>query len=348
MKREIPYPVNALMSFHYFEDYDLDRLPNLNIIGDSGAFSAKTQGATITLEALSAWGRKWSHRLAWVAALDVIGDPDRTYRNWYEMVNRQGVKAVPTIHFGTEPAELDRYADEGVDFVGLGGLVGVPTKRQMRWLIQVFKYARANHPGMRFHGWGCTSIPHYDLPFYSVDSTSWTGSVRYGTMVLADPRTGKNVTYKLDGREAFQPRVARLLTDYYGISPRDASYSNAANRPTIVRLASLSMAVKEVRFRKRHGLVTAPTWITGQDGPHLHLAEGSATNLGDLNAVAGPHLHLAESDQKGLLELDRNANGPHLHLATAYGNADPQQLENLATSCTNLNDLNRQPADVVE
>ena len=40
MKREIPYPVNALMSFHYFEDYDLNRLSNLNIIGDSGGFSS--------------------------------------------------------------------------------------------------------------------------------------------------------------------------------------------------------------------------------------------------------------------------------------------------------------------
>lgn len=40
MKRDIPYPRNILMSYHYFKDYDLDRLPHLRIIGDSGAFSA--------------------------------------------------------------------------------------------------------------------------------------------------------------------------------------------------------------------------------------------------------------------------------------------------------------------
>lgn len=329
MKRQIPYPVNALVSFHYFEDYDLDRLPNLRLIGDSGAFSAKSQGAEITPAGLAEWGRKWSHRLAWVAALDVIGDPDRTYRNWYEMVNRQGVKAVPTIHFGTDPTELDRYADEGVDFVGLGGLVGVPTKRQMRWLIQVFRYARDNHPEMRFHGWGCTSVPHYDLPFYSIDSSSWTGAVRYGTMVLADPRTGKNVTYKLDGRDAYQPHVARLLTDYYGISPRDASYSSAENRLTIVRLASLAMSVRERRFRKRHGAVSAPKWIgDGRTGPHLHLAEAGLRNIGWLNGNAGPHIHIAAGYGPTSPQVINDNAGPHIHLATApMGNADPSLLQ---------------------
>ena len=285
MKRQIPYPANALVSYHYFEDYDLDRLPNLRLIGDSGAFSAKTQGVTITLEGLSAWGRKWSHRLAWVAALDVIGDPDRTYRNWHEMVTRHGIKAVPTIHFGTDPTELDRYADRGVDFVGLGGLVGVPTKRQMRWLVQVFRYARDNHPEMRFHGWGCTSVPHYDLPFYSVDSSSWTESLRYGKMTLADPRTGKNVFYPLDGRAAYQPKVARLLMDYYGANPKEFARAHPGNRAEIVRLSALTMVAREQRARKRHGSIEAPSWIGGRSGPHVHLANINPQVFLDLNRL---------------------------------------------------------------
>lgn len=42
MKRAIPLPTDALVSFHYFRQFNLDQLSNLRIIGDSGAFSAKT------------------------------------------------------------------------------------------------------------------------------------------------------------------------------------------------------------------------------------------------------------------------------------------------------------------
>lgn len=110
MKRQIPYPVNALVSYHYFADYDLDRLPNLRLIGDSGAFSAKSQGAEITPAALAEWGRKWSHRLSWLAALDVIGDPGATYRNWWEMVERHHVHAD---HGRPQPAT--RHPCDGID-----------------------------------------------------------------------------------------------------------------------------------------------------------------------------------------------------------------------------------------
>lgn len=127
VKRRIPIPRNILMSYHYFKDYDLDRVPNLTIIGDSGAFSAKSQGATITTKELADWAKKWRHRLKWVAALDVIGNPVSTYSNWREMVDVHGVEAIPTIHYGTHPSDLDKYARRGVDLVGLGGLVRVPT-----------------------------------------------------------------------------------------------------------------------------------------------------------------------------------------------------------------------------
>lgn len=309
MKRSIPYPVNALVSFHYFKDYDLDNFANLRLIGDSGAFSASTQGATITVKDLATWGKKWKHRLAWVAALDVIGDPKATYRNWREMVDDYGLNAVPTIHYGTDPTELDKYARKGCDFVGLGGLVGKSTPGQMRWLVQVFKYQRKHYPDMKFHGWGCTSEPHFKLPFYSVDSSSWTSSLRYGAMRLYHPRTGKAVSYKLDKAEAFKPHVARLLSNYYGTSPKDASYSAADNRQTMVRLSSLSMSVKERGFRRLHGEIPAPQWIGGlpeDAGPSIHLADASAKNVEWMNAAAGPHLHLANINPQLFLDMNHN------------------------------------------
>lgn len=285
MKRSIPIPTNALLSYHYYRDFDLDRLPHLTIIGDSGAYSAKTQGATINVDELAEWGIKWRHRLAWLASLDVIGDPDASYRNWRRIVNDYGLPAVPTVHFGAAPAEIDRYADHGCDFIGLGGLVGVPAARQMRWLVQMFRYAATHHPTMRFHGWGCTSRHHFKLPFFSVDSSSWNAGMRYGTMRLVHPSTGKATAYALNGREAYSPAASRLLVDYYGIAPGRVASSTETNQRLLTALALLSASAQEQFFRRKHGNVSPPTWVPTLDrpGPHIHLASTASTHFKQLD-----------------------------------------------------------------
>ena len=191
MSLTIPPPRNVLCSYHFFKDFDLDRISHLRVIGDSGAFSAKSVGAEITTANLAAWANKWRHRLCWVAALDVIGDAEATRRNWHEMVDEYGVPGVPTIHFGCPPETMDYYVERGVDFIGLGGLVGRPAPAQMRWMVSMFRYARDKHPDLRFHGWGVTSRDALKLPFFSVDSSGWTTGVRYGRVILRDPHTGQ-------------------------------------------------------------------------------------------------------------------------------------------------------------
>lgn len=289
MKRSIPPQRNALVSFHYYRDYDLDRLSNLRLIGDSGAFSAKTQGVQITVDDLAEWAVKWSARLAWVAALDVIGNPEATYRNWRRMVDAYDLRAVPTVHFGTRPEELDRYADDGCDFVGLGGLVGIQRKPAMRWLVQTMRYAADRHPTMRFHGWGCTSVHHALLPFYSVDSSSWTEGLRYRTMRIVDPRNGKYVPYPTDGRAALTGEPSRLLRDYYGINPADVSTSSPANRTLFVRLSSMRVSAREQYLRRKHGPISAPEWIGpgARPGPLEYAATTGSDLMEIVNDAAG-------------------------------------------------------------
>lgn len=332
-------PRNVLCSFHYFKEYDLDRLPNLRIIGDSGAFSARSQGAEILTPDLAAWAKKWRHRLLWVAALDVIGNPKATRRNWKAMVE-EGVPGVPTIHFGEEPSEMDWYAERGVDFLGLGGLVGIPLPRQMRWLIKVFKYAQANHPEMRFHGWGVTADRALHLPFYSVDSSGWTAAVRYGRLKLrhpTDPRLDQDVA--LNGRDVYRPEVMRLLRQHYGTRLDEAATSSSVNRETMVRLSALSASVHEMRFRKRHGTISAPTWgrldKSLPSGPAHHLADADPKGFVVVNAIgealAGPAMHLANTDPGQFETVNKvAAGGPSLHLATArISNASPDAVQAL-------------------
>lgn len=318
VKRDIPAPRNILMSYHYFKNFDLDSLPNLTIIGDSGAFSAKSQGVKITTKDLAEWAKRWKHKLKWVAALDVIGNPVATYSNWREMVDVHGVQAVPTIHYGTHPSELDKYAHKGVDLVGLGGLVRVPTAAQMRWLIQVFKYAAKHHPDMQFHGWGCTSKPHFRLPFYSVDSSSWTSGVRYGQARLINPTTGEPVSYRLNKRDAFRPQIARLLSETYGVSPAAASYSAADNRQTMVRIHALAESAREQWWRGKHGPAHTPSWgVTPQaatEGRSIHLATSdTSSHFQQINKMAegrpheGRSIHLANINSQLFTDLNHIA-----------------------------------------
>lgn len=334
----IPAPRNILVSYHYFSGYDLNKFAGLRVIGDSGAFSAKHRGAEITTAALAAWGQKWRHRLCWLAALDVIGDQAATRYNWHDMVDGHGMPGVPTVHFGSEPSALDYFGKRDVDFVGLGGLVGRPASAQMRWLVSMFRYARDAWPDMRFHGWGITRSDALKLPFFSVDSSGWSGSYRYGQLALRDPKSKTVHAVDLDGTQTYAPAIARLLRDEYGVNPSQVSTSGPHNRLLMVRLSALSASVQEqqMRYLHRRSRISAPTW--GQldtpeptvPGPNYHLA-GQCRDL--TTTEGGPHLHLAmeraSSYEKGeaagvvgLLAEQADA-GPHIHLAEGY----PEHLQ---------------------
>lgn len=257
---------NVLCSYHYFKDYDFTRLPDLNIIADSGAFSAKSQGATITVDDLAAWAKDWSGVFKWIASLDVIGDPDSTRRNWERMRDRHGLEAIPTIHWGSDPSLMDWYVEQGVDLLGLGGMVGRSSDKQMRWLVSVFKHQQRHHPDLGFHGWGVTSPKVMRLPFYSVDSSGWASVFRFGQVSVRDPRTGRLHKYQADGRDLKRkPHIARLLRTEYGIDPDDVLVSNSSNRQLHARIALAALHVQERQFQKMHGPVRAPRFGVNYD-----------------------------------------------------------------------------------
>jgi len=116
----IPFPRNALVSYHCWRNRDISALADFTLVADSGAYSADTHGAVITVADLCAWATEWRKHFAWVAALDVIGDPVASHRNW-ELMRSHGVNAMPTVHFPALPQTIDTYAREGVTFMGLGG-----------------------------------------------------------------------------------------------------------------------------------------------------------------------------------------------------------------------------------
>lgn len=280
----IPAPKNILLSHYYYKKFDIDKLAHCRIVADSGAFTAKMQGVKVTTSQLALWTKTWEQRLCWVAALDVP-DVQKTREAWLRMVNDHQLPAVSTLHCGDDPAEMDWYADQGVDFLGLGGVAGESFSQasSFRWLVSVFKYARDNHPQMRFHGWGMTKQDNLRLPFWSVDSSGWGGAYRYGKIMLRDPLSSKDFSISLDGKSIFKnTEVVHLLRDVYGVTPTQIAKAGPHNRELLVRLSALSASVYEQRwrFQFRNQPISAPKWghLKGwnfdDDGPHIHLVDG--------------------------------------------------------------------------
>lgn len=281
----IPPPKNILLSHYYYRKFDIDKLQYCRIVADSGAFTAKMQGVKVSTNQLALWTKTWEHMLCWVAALDVP-DVGRTRTAWLRMVNDHQLPAVSTLHCGDHPSEMDWYAEQGVDFLGLGGAAGEPISQAniFKWLVSVFKYARDNHPQMRFHGWGMTNRENLRLPFWSVDSSGWGGAYRYGKIMLRDPLSSKDISIALDGKAIFKnTEVIHLLRDVYGVTPTQIAKAGPHNRDLLVKISALSASVYEQRwrFQFRNTPIEPPKWGRlagwnfGDDpGPHIHLVDG--------------------------------------------------------------------------
>ena len=291
-------PVDILTSFFYYRNINMAEIRSwgTRIIGDSGAYSAMSTGTPVDRDEFHAWAKKWKDALYWVAALDMIGDPKGTYANW-KAAQREGLDLVPTIHYGEPPETMNQYVDQGVTFLGLGGMVPYKSepKRLMRWCLSMHIYARDNHPDVRFHGWGTTHSAIVDgLPWWSVDSSGFGSAFRFGVMKLFDPTAGRNRSVPLDGRSI--AKYARLLRTHYGADWRNVARSEPANRREVARVALRAQQLHAQRLQQRRA-VTPPPRFKG-DGPGPLLAAADATFATLLDPGHGPKMVAADSDIK--------------------------------------------------
>lgn len=292
----ISLPRNVLLSYFYYSKVDFSILKNLNLIADSGAFSADRLGARIKLADYVAWLRDWDGWFMWAASLDVINDKKATRRNWLVLRDKYGVDTVPTIHFGDEPSAMDFYAAQGVRFMGLGGLVGVKERPRGAWLAQVFKYQRERWPGVEFHGWGVTQWPLLRFPFRSVDSSSWNSGTKFGDLILRDPRSLRD--YRLDlSRGGSAPSLAaqRLLRAEYGTSWEQIKNSRPENRTEILLVSARTAKVLEDRFNALHA--------REREREREKLAEPASCGHMDQELCSARRLHLADTGMPNLKAL---------------------------------------------
>lgn len=190
--------VRVLVSYHYHRDTDLAALVaelggDVDLFADSGAYSAATTGAAISLPDYAAWLRQWAPLLTVQAALDVIGDHEATARN-VDRLRDAGCDPLPVFHVG-EPWPVLEALCATNRYIALGGMallaVGQAKQRPlMAWLVRCFRTAVPY--GTVFHGFGMTSPALIrSLPFYSVDSSSYLMGRRFGLAYLWDDPAGK-------------------------------------------------------------------------------------------------------------------------------------------------------------
>lgn len=185
------HPVKLLFSYAYegftkgvsgltIEQFiELTECPihKVQIMIDSGAFTAMTSGAKLTVDEYMQYLDKYMprYRFAEVVSLDVIGNAEASYRN-ASIMREAGFDVLPVFHLGEDFKWLERYCDEWGK-VGLGYNFGKPSKR-MWYLAKCFSLCWPH----RFHSFGWTAknaLSQY--PFQSADSSSFLSkSVRFG------------------------------------------------------------------------------------------------------------------------------------------------------------------------
>jgi hypothetical protein len=314
--------LRILLSYWYYKDTDLDTLfakyftpPFPDVFADSGGFSAETQGATISINEYADWVKRWRHLFTTYANLDVIGNPEATALNQAKLEDL-GLAPLPVFHTGSEWSHLEALA-ERYPYIALGGMVPHMRfpKRIMPWLIKAFKLAKGKSV---FHGFGATSWEIVSqLPWYSVDSSSWGQGFRFGQVPVFDERVGKFIKINLGDGAGWTKHAA--LVRRMGFDPVDFADRARNDRAKICAISALSYMMAERWLRRQWGEIYIPGNNSAGAILRQHLADANPARYGEAVSGAGVRLHL--SDTSNGINYGDAEKGIKLHLAEANQNA---------------------------
>jgi len=182
----------------------------INLILDSGAFSAWTKKTEINLDNYCDWCLENIDYIDHIVNLDVIpgsfgeknlpqSEIDRSARKgWenYEYMLSKGIpkeKLIHIFHQGEDYKWLEKMV-AAMDYIGLSPANDRTTNQKIDWLDSCMKYVTDDkgHPIVKFHGFAVTSLKlMMRYPWYSVDSTSWVMISRTGSVLVPKFRQNK-------------------------------------------------------------------------------------------------------------------------------------------------------------
>lgn len=224
-----------LMSYAYADKLqaaDFDAYETMDVIADSGAFTAYTLGTEIDHNAYLWWLQEHATMVRFAFSLDVIFNADASmanYRYGREQLGDSSVKLVPTWHFGSPVSYLHDYC-QMTDYVAIGGAVVHSKTPTNLWRGCKFAHDIAAGYGTKLHGLGITGMKTmFGLPWASVDSSSWKIFGRIGSLPLAQ-LDGRVIPIAVGEGTDLVPEH-HALAGVYGLDSEDmhvAGYGRAA------------------------------------------------------------------------------------------------------------------------
>lgn len=211
---------NILESWHYVNKQkyvDNMRENGAKVFLDSGAFSAWTLGATLSIPDYCDYIKRNQDIIRvedgalMASVLDGIGDAQKTFENQMEM-ERNGVRPLPCFHYGEDERYLEWYVSR-YSYITIGGMVGKTPQQLELWLDRIWdRYLTdaSGNPRIKVHGFGLTSIPLMErYPWYSCDSSSWIQATSFG--VIVTPKHGPiHISEKSPNRHTPNQHVCNL------------------------------------------------------------------------------------------------------------------------------------------
>lgn len=172
----------------------------VDLLLDSGAFSAWNQGDTIELKDYIKYLKEnWRYLWGYVT-LDVLAPGEERHRTHAEVdkaakqsyVNHckmkdAGLKPVPVFHQGESLTHLDQMLKDGEPYIGISCRKDLMAAAQCAWLDNVFGHLtdKNGRPIVKTHGFGITRPGFlFRYPWYTVDSTTWSLSPGYGQIIV--------------------------------------------------------------------------------------------------------------------------------------------------------------------
>lgn len=162
---------------------------------DSGAFSAWSKGLQIDIDEYIDFIKVNEKYIDVYSVLDSIGDPELTLKN-QAIMEKAGLSPIPCFHYGEDIKYLKCYLQK-YNYIALGGMVPIGSADLSVWLDSIFSEYICDSTGLpicKIHGFGMTSLKLVlRYPWYSIDSTSWVATGRFGSVFVPQIKMGRYV-----------------------------------------------------------------------------------------------------------------------------------------------------------
>lgn len=132
---------------------------------------------------------KNKHKLDVYVNVDVIFNPELTWKAQRYLEDVHKLKPLPVVHSGVDLSWFKKYMDN-YDYIGMSGMGGSVSKGEWMRTFGTPAFSLLCKPPdfiptHKIHGFAVTSaslLARY--PFYSVDSTSWIQFGKYGAIII--------------------------------------------------------------------------------------------------------------------------------------------------------------------